>query len=102
LPRCVFASETLGEYLLWDLRLEPPVRIFCYTHVHLFTPEHWLECMTVKNGDPGWEAILDRHQVAFLVFEPDQHTHLAEQIRAAADRWEIVPRMAPILVARRK
>jgi hypothetical protein len=102
LSRCVFTSETLGEYLLWDLRLEPPVRIFCYTHVHLLTPGHWQECMKVKNGDRDWEAILDRHQVAFLVVEPDLHPRLTERILAAEERWEIVPKMGPNLVARRK
>ncbi len=101
LPRCVFASETLGEYLLWDLRLDPPVRVFCYTHVHLLTPEHWQECMAVKNGDRGWQEILDRHGVAFLIVEPDLHPNLAKQVRAAEDRWEIVPEMGPNLVARR-
>jgi hypothetical protein len=101
LKRGVFASETLGDYLLWDLRLEPPVRVSCYTHVHLFTPAHWLDCFTVKSGGHGWQAVLDRLGVQFLVVEPDLHPHLAEQVRAAPDDWEIVAE-EPILVARRK
>ncbi len=101
LSRTIFTSETLGEYLLWDLRLDPPVRIFCYTHVHLLTPEHWHECMKVKNGDHDWQDILDRHEVAFLIVEADLHPNLARQVRAAEDRWEIVPQMKPTLVARR-
>ena len=102
LPRCVFTSETVGEYLLWDLRLDPPVRVFCYTHVHLMTEQHWQECLRVKNGDPGWQEILDRNKVAFLIVEADLHVMLAKQVRAAADRWDIVPDTAPLLIARRK
>ena len=101
LSRCVFTSETVGEYLLWDLRLDPPARVFCYTHVHLLTEKHWEECLRVKNGDPGWQEILDRHKTAFLIVEPDLHVRLAKQVRAATDRWAIVPDMAPLLVARR-
>lgn len=102
LSRCIYTSETSGEFLFWDLRLDPPVRPMCYTHVHLLTPEHWQECLRVKNGDPEWEEILDRHRAAFLVFEPDLHTVLTSKVRQARDRWEIVPGMEPLLVARRR
>jgi hypothetical protein len=101
LRRVVFTTETSGEFLLWDLRPEPPVRVFCYTHVHLLTPEHWQEFLRVKNGDSEWEQILDRHCVAFVVIEPEQHTRLAAKLRAARDHWAIVPGMEPLLVARR-
>ena len=90
LPRCVFTSETLGEYLLWDLRLDPPVRIFAYTHVHLLTTQHWLEFMHVKNGDPGWQEILDRHGVAFILVEPELHQQLTKEVRADKN-WEEIP-----------
>jgi hypothetical protein len=101
LPRCVFTDETMGDFLLWDLRLEPTVRVFAYTHVHLLTPEHWLECMRVKSGDRSWQAILDRHQVQFLVVDRNLHENLVAQVRAASDRWQIVSDK-DIFVARRR
>jgi hypothetical protein len=101
LPRVVFASETEGEFLLWDLRLEPPVRVFAYTHVHLFTPEHWRETFAVKSGEPTWQAILDRHAVQFVVVEPDMHPLLTEKIRAAKERWQVIA-SDPVLVAKRR
>lgn len=100
--RVVFASETAGEYLLWDLRLEPPVRVTCYTHVHLFTLEHWRDCKKVLDGEREWEAIVDRLGAQFLVFEPEEHSRLAERVKAAVERWEIVPNMGKLLVARRR
>jgi hypothetical protein len=100
--RVIFTSETVGDYLLWNLRLDPPVRVFCYSHVHLLTPEHWQECLKVKFGDAGWEEILDRHGVQFLVVENMAlYDPLMEEVRAAKDRWEVVFD-SPLFVARRK
>jgi hypothetical protein len=102
LKRVVFPSETIGDYLLWDLRLEPPVRVFCYTHVHLLTPEHWKECMQVKFAEPGWQETLDRHGVQFLIVENmPLYTRLMDEVRAAPERWEIVFD-APVFVAKRR
>jgi hypothetical protein len=101
LGRCVFTSETLGDYVLWALRPEPPVRVFCYTHVHLLTPAHWQECMLVKNADHRWPDVLDRHGVQFLVLEASLYGPLIQQVQAASDRWQ-VQAQEPVFVARRK
>jgi hypothetical protein len=103
LSRCVFTSETMGDYLLWDLRLEPPVRIFCYTHVHLLTPEHWQECLIVKSADRRWQEVLDRHGVEFLVVERNPlYEPLIRKVVEASTRWEPVPVDERIFVARRR
>lgn len=100
LGRTIFTSETMGDYLLWDLRLDPPVRMFCYTHVHLLTPEHWKECMIVKVGDRRWQEVLDRHGVQFLIVERDLYEPLVEQVLAAPDRWQVATDR-PVFVAKR-
>jgi hypothetical protein len=61
LPRVVFTTETSGSFTLGHG--STPVRVFCYTHVHLLTPEHWQAFLRVKNGDPEWEQILDQHRL---------------------------------------
>jgi hypothetical protein len=100
LSRCVFTSETTGDYLFWNLRLDPPVRIFCYTHVHLLTEKHWKECMQDKFAEPSWEAILEREHVQFLVVENMAlYKHLMEAVQAAGDRWEVVSE-DPLFVAK--
>jgi hypothetical protein len=102
LKRNIFTSETMGDYLFWALRLGPPVRIFCYTHVHLLTIEHWNECMKVKFAEPSWEAILDSHCVQFLIVENTPQYHLLmEAVRAARDRWEVIIE-DPLFVAKRR
>jgi hypothetical protein len=83
----IFASETQGDYLLWALPARMP--LFVYAHVHLFTPEHWEECATVKRGEPGWRAVLDRHRINLVVVEPELHPSL----RVALWRdpaWQVV------------
>jgi hypothetical protein len=101
LSRVVFTSETMGDYLLWDLRAEPPVRVFCYTHVHLLTPAHWLECMKVKSADYRWPQVLDRSGAQFIVVERSLYEHLIRQVLARPDEWEVVED-DPVFVARRK
>jgi hypothetical protein len=101
LKRRVFTSETMGDYLFWDLRLDPPVRIFCYTHVHLLTEQHWKECLQVKFAETGWEEVLDRHGVQFLIVEDiPLYKPLMAKVRAASDRWEVVFE-SPVFVANR-
>src|SRR5262249_53679541 len=109
LGRCVFASETMGDYLLWDLRTDPPVRVFCYTHVHLLTPGHWWQAMAVKAGDPRWQQILDAHAVEFVVLEPYRYSYraggysdLIDQIVAAPEGWKVLSKPDdPVFLARR-
>jgi hypothetical protein len=101
LSRCIFTSETTGDYLFWDLRLDPPVRVFCYTHVHLLTEGHWKECMEVKFAEPSWESILEREDVQFLIVENmPLYTQLMDAIQAAGARWKVVFER-PIFVAER-
>lgn len=107
LRRVVFCSETLGDYLLWDLRLKPPVRLSCYTHVHLLEANHWLECVRVKMADPDWQEILDRQRAQFLILEYDLYQRdrgfspLIDRVRAAPSRWQVVTE-SPVFVARRR
>jgi len=116
LPRVVFASETLADYLLWDLRLDPPVRICCYTHVHLFSPEQWQKCLAVKMAKRHWQHILDEWGVEFVVLEYDSYEQQEHRSRGkhpgefalidriqASERWVVVSKAeAPVFVAKRR
>jgi hypothetical protein len=118
-PHVIFASETLGDYLLWDLGQHPqspPWRLACYTHVHLFPVAHWKKCMAVKNADRDWQNVLDEMGVDFLVLEDklyDQEgrrklgkspgfSNLIDRVRESADRWQVVSEPeAPVFIAHR-
>jgi hypothetical protein len=87
LTGCLFASETLGDYLVWELA--PAADVFLYTHVHLFPFEVWRDCAAVKFGAANWKEVLDGRRVNLLVFEPDQYPRLHELVRQDAD-WLVV------------
>jgi hypothetical protein len=116
----VFASETMGDYLFWDLRdfrsaAGDPLRIFAYTHVHLLTPDHWRQCLVVKFADPaypghpGWKKILHEARADYVVVERDRYgagpsgfSDLVDQIRADSAHWKEESRVEdPVFVARR-
>lgn len=83
----ICASETQGDYLVWALPPEWPVMV--YTHVHLFSPEHWQDFLIVKSAEPGWREVLDLYGVNLIVVEVEDHPQLTEALQADAD-WRIV------------
>ncbi len=113
--RVIFASETQGDYLLWALRGEPNLRISCYTHVHLFTREHWEKCLIVKNAAPGWRKVLENEFDAdylvldYDVYEQEEHLkrgerpgafNLIDHIRKLPKVWRVVDEK-PVFLAER-
>jgi len=84
---CVFASETLGDVVLWDLAPEVPV--FIYTHVHLFPPEHWQRCLAVRQGSAAGRRILDQYHVNLVVVEPDFNSRLCALLRKDTG-WKVL------------
>jgi hypothetical protein len=101
----VFCSEVQGEYLLWALPADAPVMM--YNHAHLFPPEYWDECLTVKAGGPGWWEVLDRYRAGVVVVEADSHPRLCDGLRKDPG-WRVVvdessaPARARLFVAVRK
>jgi hypothetical protein len=96
----IFASESQADYLLWALPagtvvserfpLDWQMRIFVYTHVHLFPREIWEEAQRVKSGAPDWQEILDRRGVNLIIFECEEHPGLRARLHEAKDKWVIV------------
>ncbi len=83
----IFASETLGDYLLWSLPDDMPVYI--YTHVHLFSEDHWQKCLIVKLAVAGWENVLAENGINLIVVEAETHPHLRDAVRKDTD-WKVV------------
>ena len=71
------------RYLLWALAPESPV--FIYTHVHLFRPESWRECSTVKFARPGWRDVLDGHRANLVVVEAEMYPELCALLHEDPD-----------------
>jgi hypothetical protein len=87
LTGCLFASETLGDYLVWALA--PGTDVFIYTHVHLFPYDVWRDCAAVKFAASNWREVLDRRRVNLLAFEPETYPQLHAAVRQDGD-WLVV------------
>lgn len=83
----IFASETLADYLLWRLPEGPPVLI--YSHVHLFSVEHWRDCLQVKFGTPAWSEVLNRHEVNLVLVEAELHPQL-RALLSKEEGWTVL------------
>jgi hypothetical protein len=83
----IFCSERLGEYLLW--RLPPHMPVMMYNHAQLFNTEHWSRCLTVKEGEEGWDTILQEYGVVWIVVETHYHPRLCSHVRQHP-RWTVI------------
>ncbi len=82
----IFASEMLGDYLLWSLPADQKLMI--YTHVHLFPPMHWRDCLLIKFGTEEGKAVLDREGINLIIVEAEMHPHLRTLLQHLPD-WTI-------------
>lgn len=76
----VFASETQGDFLVWQLPADKPVLLF--THAHVFSVEYWDACRHVKAGNPGWREFLATHRTNLIVVEWESHLHLVQELQS--------------------
>jgi len=98
----IFATETLGDFFLWQT---PDTPVFMYSHVHLFTPEHWRDVLRVRFAEPGWRGVLDKNGINLVVAEAANHGKLLAQLGTDPD-WLVIhdgrdPAL-PLIVALRK
>ncbi|MBX7105491.1 MAG: hypothetical protein K1X57_15505, partial [Gemmataceae bacterium] len=67
----IFASDTLGDFFLW--KLQAPVPVFMYSHVHLFSAEQWSRFTQIRDARPGWQTALDAAGINLVVFYAEQN-----------------------------
>src|SRR5262249_39258611 len=83
----VFATETVGDYLIWALPRDLP--LLAYSHGHLFPPEHWQDFLDVENGMPTWREVLALRRINLVIVEPALHPRLAALLRSDQE-WLVV------------
>lgn len=84
---CIWASESVADFLLWRLADEIPLVV--YSHVHLFSADHWERHLQIARGQNEWETLLEDYQVNLVVFEPALWPQLAQKIRRS-DNWTLL------------
>lgn len=88
----VYSRLEWGEYLDWSLG--PTHRVFMDGRIEAYSDGLWQQYCTVASGAPGWEAILQRHEVSELLLDTGYHRRLLAAVRASG-RWHEVDRAGP-------
>jgi hypothetical protein len=98
-PARVFTRMEWANYLAW--RLEGRAPVFVEGHVELYPAETWDQFVTVNDGLPGWEAVLDQHSVRFLLLDQTYHGPLLSDVRRSEQWAERARAGAAVLFERR-
>jgi hypothetical protein len=96
----IFTRLEWSEYLTW--KLGPDFKVFMDGRIEIFPDEVWREYSAVTRGDAGWEQILDRHDVRFLLIDTGPyHGKLRPRVESSPAVWERVGEAGPVLLFRR-
>lgn len=87
-----------GSFFAWRL---PDTKLFVDIRIWIFPDDLWRQYLDVANAEPGWDDVLDRHEVRFAILERKFDARLLLAI-AASPRWEQIYADDLGLVYRRK
>jgi hypothetical protein len=84
----IFHPQEYGDYLMW--RLWPRQRTFIDSRVHLFDDEVIRAYIQVGRGVPGWESILARYEIRWILLSPvdPEHATLIRLVRESGT-WSV-------------
>jgi hypothetical protein len=97
-PR-IFARMEWANFLAW--RLEGQGSVFVEGHVELYPQEVWDQYVTVNDGRPGWQDVLDRHDVRFLLLDQTYQSALLSEVRHS-NTWSPVAQAADAVLFERR
>jgi hypothetical protein len=82
----VFGAQVWGSWL--DASL-PRRSVFVDSRIEVFPREVWNDYDVVSDGEPGWQAILDRWRITFVVAENTQQRGLLRVIGRSGE-WRLL------------
>lgn len=85
-PTRVFTRFEWGEFLTWTLPHERS--IFMDGRMENYPPQVWDEYFVVTSGEAGWQDILDRYRVDFLLLDRQFHSRLIQRASSAGG-WTV-------------
>ena len=88
-PGRIFSRFEWGEYLTWSLG--PSFPVFMDGWIDMFPDPVWSEYASVTTGRPGWESILERYGVEYLLVDLNYHgdTGLLDQVEHSG-KWAVL------------
>jgi hypothetical protein len=88
-----------GDYFDWSLG--PSRRVFMDGRIELFPDPLWRDYGAVTSGKRGWQQILDRYAIDYLVLDGTYHAELLAQVRRSPV-WEQRTKSGEAILFRRR
>jgi len=86
-PGQLFHDMGFGSYLIWAAR--PEYQVFVDPRIELYPLEIWGDYLSVSNGIPGWQELLDQYEVNTLLLSPDTQSRLIQAVEDSS-RWSLL------------
>lgn len=83
----VFATYEISDYLLWAG--SPNMQLFVSSHAHLATEEVWTDYLSVINQSSGWEDLLRRYGIHWLVLDEKVRGSMITRLREGTE-WKLM------------
>ena len=77
-----------GSYLMWALW--PQQQVFVDSRINLYPAEQWRDYFTVTNGQDGFEEILEKYQVDYLLVNTFWQPQLLSAVEKRSARWQLL------------
>jgi len=95
----VFTRFEWSEYITWSLG--PEFTVFMDGRIEIFPDEVWERYSTVTSGDAGWQDILDKYKVDYLLIDAGPyHGRLRPRVEKSTD-WKRVEEAGDVTLYRR-
>ena len=77
-----------GSYLMWALW--PQQQIFVDSRINLYSAEQWREYFAVLSAQDGFEKILDKYQVDYILADSFWQPQLLSALQKRNQRWKLL------------
>lgn len=89
-----------GSYLMWSLWHQQ--RVFVDSRINLYTPEQWRDYFAVLSAQDGFEDLLDKYRVEYVLADSFWMPQLIEALRKREQSWTLVFQSGQSFLFRRR
>jgi hypothetical protein len=98
-PGRVFTRFEWSEYLVWSLG--PQFPIFMDGRIEIYPDSVWAEYLAVTSGQAGWQAILDKYKVEYLLIDTGPYHAGLRPLVEQSRTWQKVDAYGEVHLYRR-
>ncbi len=97
-PGELFHDMGYGSYLIWAA--QPEYKVFADPRIELYSADIWRDYLSLVNALPGWEEILDKHDINTIMVRSDGEQKLVEVLEKSSGWREIYRDEAAVIFIR--